>query len=153
MHLQLAGSPGDTASNVRAIVTALAAASVNLEGIGPDFNPPHVRVAVIHGEPYDPDDLTDPFNVALNALEEAGLAPSIKPAVSVVLPNKKPGAIKAVLNRLMREGYAAESILVLAGGNEETTEVQFGVGPASIQGWDAESDRLGEVIKGDIANL
>ena len=152
MHLQIAGSPGDTASNIRTVVIALAGAGVNIEGIGPDFNPPHVRVAVKHSEPYDPDDVSDPFNIALDAMEKAGLAPAIKPAVAVTLPNK-PGALKAVLNRLMREGYAAESILVLAGGKEDATQVQFGVAPTMIAGWDQESARVEDVILRDLDRL
>ena len=44
MHQQLGGSPDDTASNVRAILTALA--DINLEGIAPSFDPPHIRVLV-----------------------------------------------------------------------------------------------------------
>ncbi|HEY3335481.1 MAG TPA: hypothetical protein VGK16_09645 [Candidatus Limnocylindrales bacterium] len=152
MHLQIAGSPDDTATNIRAVVSALAGARVNIEGIGPEFNPPHVRVAVRHAEPYDPDDATDPFNIALDAMVKAGLAPAIKPAVAVTLPNK-PGALEAVLNRLMREGYAAESILVLAGGTAGATQVQFGVASTMIAGWDQESDRVGEAIVRDLDRL
>jgi hypothetical protein len=152
MHLQISGSPADTASNIRATVVALAAAGVNIEGIGPDFTPPHVRVAVKHGEPYLPDDASDPFNKALDAMEAAGLAPTIKPAISVTMPNK-PGAMKAVLNRLMREGYAAESILVLAGGNDRGTEIQFGVAHTTLSGWDEESDRIEKCILDDLRRI
>jgi len=143
MHLQISGSPGDTASNIRAIVIALTQAGVNIEGISPDSNPPHVRVAVQHGEPYDPNDPNDPFNVALNAMEAAGLAPVIKPAVTVALPNTQ-GALKKALIRLMKEGYATESILVLS-----DTRVQFGVAPATLTGWATESDRLSAAILAD----
>jgi hypothetical protein len=152
MHQQIKGSPGDTATNMRTVVTALAAAKVNIEGIAPDFKPPHVRVAVQHGEPYDPDDASDPFNIALDALERAGLAPTIERAVTLPLPNKV-GALKAVLNRLMREGYAVESIVVLAGGTDQATEVQFGVAPTIMAGWDEESDRVTKVILGDLDRL
>lgn len=152
MHLQIAGSPGDTASNIRAVVTALAGAGVNIEGIGPDFNPPHVRVAVEHHEPYNPDDGEDPFNRALSAMEAAGFAPEIKPAITVTLPNQ-PGALRAVLNRLTRERYAAESILVLAVGNELVTRVQLGVAPTVLTGWDDESVRLMTVIQNELNGL
>jgi hypothetical protein len=152
MHLQISGSPDDTASNVSAIVVALAGAGVNILGIGPDFNPPHVRVAVEQEDPYDPNDAKDPFNQALKAMFEAGLAPSIKPAVTVTMPNKA-GALKAVLSRITRAGYTTESILVLASCSDAGTEVQFGVGQAILDGWDVMSDKLAELIDGDLASL
>jgi hypothetical protein len=151
MHLQISGSPGDTASNVSAIVVALTGASVNILGIGPDFNPPHVRVAVEQNDPYDPDNGDDPFNIALKAMFPAGLAPSIKPAVTVTMPDKA-GALKAALSRLTREGYTAESILVLT-CSEVGTQVQFGVGQAILADWEVTSAKLAEVIAADLANL
>jgi hypothetical protein len=146
MHLQISGSPGDTASNMRTVTAVLAAAHVNILGIGPDFTPPHVRVAVNQIDPYNPNDRSD-FNVALDAMHRANLAPSIKAAVTVTLPNK-PGALQVVLNRLSGEGYAAESVLVLAGGSD----VQVGVA-APIPGWDVESGRVKKLIEDDLRNL
>ena len=146
MHLQISGSPGDTAANIRTVTAVLAAAHVNILGIGPDFTPPHVRVAVKQVDPYDPNDGSD-FNVALDAMRRAGLGPSIKAAVTVTLPNK-PGALQVVLNRLSGEGYAEESVLVLAGG----TDVQVGVA-APIPGWDVESRRVGKLIGDDLSKL
>jgi len=143
MHLQISGSPGDTASNISAIVNALTKAVVNIEGIAPDSSPPHVRVAVMHNDPYNPNDPDDSFNKALDAMMDAGLAPVIKPAVTVALPNTQ-GALKKALIRLMKEGYATESILVLS-----DTRVQFGVAPATLTGWATESDRLSAAILAD----
>jgi hypothetical protein len=148
MHLQISGSPNDTASNIRTIVNALAGDGVNIEGIGPAFDPPHVRVAVQHRDPYDPNDEDDPLNRALNAMDKAGLAPTIRPAVTIPMPNK-PGALRAVLNRLMREGYEVESILVLAGSDK----VQFGVAPTVFAGWDEEWARVEEAILGDLGRI
>ena len=46
MHQQIRTSPGSTADNIRRALEILE--GVNVEGIGPDFEPPHVRIAVRH---------------------------------------------------------------------------------------------------------
>jgi hypothetical protein len=146
MHQQISGSPSDTKDNIRRIVTALAARNVNIEAIGPAFDSPHVRIAVKHNEPYDPTDENDAFNQALAAMEEAGLAPEIKPSVVVDIPNR-PGTLQAALGRLTREGYVPESILVLAGDCKDgIARISFGVGRTMIADWDQESDRLERAI-------
>ncbi len=46
VHQQIRTSPGRTGENIRRVLDVLAAAGVNIEGIGPDFESPHVRTAV-----------------------------------------------------------------------------------------------------------
>ena len=151
MHQQIGGSSGDTADNIRRIVHVLAKAGVNIEAIAPAFDSPHVRVVVVHFDPYDPTNGEDPFNQALAAMEAEGMAPQIKPSVLVSMPNTA-GALKAALDRLSREGYAAESVLVLPGLDADgRAQVSFGVARTTIPDWDAESSRL-EFVIGDAAN-
>jgi hypothetical protein len=153
MHQQIKGSPGDTASNIRAVVNALGNAGVNIEAIAPDFDPPHVRVLVDHAEPYDPSDDSDPFNKALVAMQAEGFAPEIKPSVLVNLPNK-PRALQAALDRITREGYVVESILVLPGGpSQGVARVSFGVARTTIDGWDQTADALSERIQEVVDNI
>ena len=151
MHQQIKGSPDDIAGNVRRVVAALAKHGINIEAIAPDFDAPHVRVLVEHGEPYDPNDETDTFNKALAAMEEDGLAPQIKPAITLSMPNK-PRVLKAAMDRLTREGYEIESILVMPGNAQNGNAlVSFGVARTTITGWDTESDdvasRINEVLE------
>ena len=140
MHQQIRGSPGDTASNVRAVVNALARRGVNIEAIAPDFEAPHVRVLVDH---VDLDDPEDPFNQALDAMTDAGLNPEVRSAVLVTMPNK-PRALKAAMDKLTRDGYVVEAVLVLPGEPEPgKARVSFGVRQAGIAGWD--DDAAGEL--------
>lgn len=153
-HQQIRASPDNTASNVRRVVNALAKANVNIESIAPDFEPPHVRIVVQHDEEYDPENAEDPFNQALAALVAADLTPEVRSAVSVTMENK-PRALKAALDRLAREGYTVESVLVLPGEPEPgKAEVSFGISRAAIAGWtDQLADELQGRIETDIANL
>jgi hypothetical protein len=153
MHLQIKGSPGDTASNVRHVVNALARKGINIAAIAPDFDPPHVRVLVEHAEPYDPTNPDDPFNQALTAMEEDGLTPEVKAGLHVSMPNK-PRALKIALDRLTREGYEVESILVLPGEpSPGVATVAFGVARTNLAGWDAESEELEGRIEADLDGL
>jgi hypothetical protein len=154
MHQQIRGSPDDTAGNIRRVVNALAKQGINIEGIAPDFDPPHVRVAVEHLDPYDPTNVDDPFNQALAAMEDAGLAPEVRSAVVVTMPNK-PRALKAALDRLTREGYAVEAILVLPGEPAPSSaRVSFGISRTAIFGWDdAQAEALEGRIEADIEAL
>jgi hypothetical protein len=154
MHQQIRGSPGDTASNIRSVVNALAKRGINVEAIAPDFDPPHVRVLVDHLDPYDPRNADDPFNQALDAMDEAGLAPEVRSAVMVRMPNQ-PRALKAAIDRLVREGYVVESILVLPGEpGPGLANVSFGIREAGIAGWDDDrAEELEAVIEGDLEEL
>ena len=154
MHQQIRGSPGDTAGNIRRVVNALAKHGINIEAIAPDFEPPHVRVLVDHLDPYDPTNGDDPFNQALAAMEEAGLTPEIRSAVMPTIPNR-PRALKAALDRLTREGYVVESILVLPGEPAPgSARVSFGISRTTIAGWDdAQADALEGRIQDDIDAL
>lgn len=153
MHLQIKGSPGDTASNIRHIVNALARHDINIEAIAPDFDSPHVRVLVEHNEEYDPKDETDVFNKALRAMEEDGLTPEVKAGLIVPMPNK-PGALKVALDRLTREGYGLESLLVLPGESSGGgANVGFGVARDNLDGWAAESEDLADRIHTDLLEL
>jgi hypothetical protein len=147
MHLQLKGSPDDTASNVRRIVNALAKKGINIEAIAPDFDPPHVRLLVEHNDPYDPNNEDDAFNRAIAAMEEDGLAPEVKSGLMLNVPNK-PAALMTVLQGLTREGYTVESILVyVAECTPESVAISFGVARTTIEGWDTESDELASRIQ------
>ena len=153
MHQQIKGSPGDTAGNIRSVVSALAKHGVNIEAIAPDFDPPHVRVLVEHNDPYDPTDSEDPFNQAIAAMEAEGMAPQVKSSVLVRMPHKA-GALRAALSRVGREGYVVESILVLPGLTEDgLAQVSFGVAATTIPEWDQASDDLQARIEEEIDGL
>lgn len=153
MHQQIKASPDDTAGNIRRVVNALARRGINIEAIAPDFDPPHVRVLVQHADPYDPSNPDDPFNQALAAMEDEGLTPEIKSSVLVSMPNK-PRVLKAALDRLTRDGYAVESILVLPGaGAGGAAQVSFGVARTTIAGWDQEVGELQSRIEADLDSL
>ncbi|HSW40882.1 MAG TPA: hypothetical protein VLM76_00020 [Patescibacteria group bacterium] len=116
MHQQIRTSPGATEENIRRVLDILAAAGVNVEGIGPDYESPHVRTAVPH----------EHLDAALKALRDAGLEPEMRAAIPFALPNA-PGQLAAALERLARRGYAGESVLVLASRDGDRTIVSIGV--------------------------
>jgi hypothetical protein len=150
MHQQIKGSPDDTATNIRTVLNALGKHNIDIRGIAPDFDAPHVRIAVKHNDPYEPSDPSDLFNRAIAAMEEEGLAPEVKPAVLLKIPDK-PGALRAALSRLAREGYVAESILVLPGLTDDgRVQVSVGVASTMISGWDQASDELAARIEEDV---
>jgi hypothetical protein len=152
MHQQIKASPDDTAGNIRRVVNALARNGINIEAIAPDFDPPHVRVLVEHADPYDPDNAEDPFNRALAALVDDGLTPEIRSGLPVTMPNK-PRALKSAMDRLTREGYVVESILIRPTLDQETAEVNFGVDRTTIAGWEEEADGLRSRIEADFESL
>ena len=138
MHQQIKASPDDTGTNMRRVINVLTRAGINIEGIAPDFEPPHVRVAVKQNHPYDPNDKNDTFNRALVALRRDGLNPQIVSSVPLVIPNEA-GALQAAIDQLTREGYVVESILALAPqegeDGEEPATHSVGVSRSSIAGW------------------
>jgi hypothetical protein len=153
MHLQVKASPDDTADNIRRVVKALALHGINIEAIAPDFDPPHVRVLVRHGEPYDPTNADDPLNRALTAMEAEGLTPELKSGLLVSMPNK-PRVLKTALDRCTSENYVVESILVLPGESPSgAARVSFGVARAAIDGWEQEADALQRLIEAELEGL
>jgi hypothetical protein len=148
MHQQIKASPGDTATNMRRVINVLARAHINIESIAPDFDPPHVRVAVKHNDPYDPKDPTDPFNRALVALREDGLDPHPVPSLPLTIPNQ-PGALQVALDALMRQGYVVQSILPLAEPDDEGN-VSIGVAPSMILNWAEIAGGLRDAVQGEV---
>jgi hypothetical protein len=132
MHQQIRTSPGTTGENLRRALDILARADVNVEGIGPDFEPPHIRIAVRH----------DQWDQAWKALDEHGLKPEARAAIAFAVPNA-PGQVAPILERLARQGYALESFLVLAGQDGDRTLVSVGVRETVPRGWSATIAELG----------
>ena len=153
MHLQINSSPGTTAENVRTVVDALAKAGVNVEAIGPDFNPPHVRVLVGHKPDYKKDDGTDEFNKARSALKGATLDPrSVRAIKPVTIPHRS-GALKAAMDEIEAAGHTIESILVLPGGQGNSVRISFGVDGDVDDTWDAKSSALSDRVQKRLAQL
>jgi len=132
VHQQIRTSPGHTGENIRRVLDVLAGAGVNVEGIGPDFESPHVRTAVPH----------EHSDAAWAALKEAGLEPEMRAALPVSLPNA-PGQLAAAVERLARRGYVVESLLVLASRDGDRTLVSIGVRRAIPNDWAAAVTELG----------
>ena len=132
MHQQIRTSPGTTGENVRRVLDILAGAGVNVEGIGPDYESPHVRTAVPH----------EHLEAAWMALRDAGLEPEMRAAITFALPNV-PGQLAAALERLARRGYVAESVLVLASRDGDRTLASIGVRRAIPYRWEDAAAELG----------
>ena len=146
MHQQIRGSPDSIAGNVARIVNVLAKAQVNILGIAPDFEAPHVRV-IVGDEPGEEEG--EAFQTALDAMAKAGLAPQIRPAVLLKVPNNT-AALKNAIDRLTLKGYAVESILVLP-GNPETGKAWVSLVTQTIApNWDTDSNALSDEINGQI---
>jgi hypothetical protein len=132
MHLQIRTSPEETTENVQKVLDVLAEAGVNVEGIGPDFEPPHVRVAVPHAY----------WDQALDALRSAGLDPQERAAITYAIPNS-PGQLAPIIHRLLERGFTLESTLVLASRYEDRTLVSIGVREFVPPGWEERVIDLG----------
>jgi hypothetical protein len=148
MHQQIKASPDETRENIRRIVRALATAGINIEGIAPDFDPPHVRVAVKHNHPYDPNDQADTFNQALVALQNAGFDPQVKSSVLLSVPNT-PSALQAVFDELEGRNHELESLVVLAGDGGTVAQLSVGLARDSMDDWAADE----ETLRGEIQPL
>jgi hypothetical protein len=142
MHQQLGGSPNDTASNLRAILAALA--DIDIAGIAPSFDPPHIRILVED----------EVFDSAYDAMKAANLEPTVHSAVTVPIRNTK-NALRTAMDRLERRGYVVDAVLVLPGhpkdsqGNEiqDHVQVSFGLSPTIIVDWnDERAEALGTEI-------
>ena len=101
MHQQVKTSPHDARGNLTAVVEALAGQSINIEAIAPDFEWPHIRTVVEHGQE----------GAAMEALQQAGLEPILLKAVAFDLENTH-GQLDGVLKQLRNRGYEIESLLV-----------------------------------------
>ncbi len=132
MHQQIRTSPGHTRENMRSVLDILARAGVNVEGIGPDFEPPHIRIAVPH----------EHWDAAWDALRHAKLQPEARPALTVALPND-PGKLNAKVEELARAGYGLESVLVLASRDGDLTLVSLGVHEDVPPDWEETAAGLG----------
>jgi hypothetical protein len=139
MHLQLGGSPKDTAGNMRAILTALA--DINIAAIAPSFDPPHIRVLVED----------DVFDAAFQAMSDAGLEPTVHSAVTVNLPDAS-GTLKKAMDGLARKGYLVDSVLVVPGdAGTGRVNVSFGISQLVISDWsDGRSEELGADIAANL---
>jgi len=137
MHQQIGGSPNDTAGNMRAILDALA--DINIAGIAPSFDPPHIRVLVED----------DVFDAAYDAMAAAGLKPTVRSAVTVTLSNT-PKALRTAMDRLERRGYVVDAVLVLpTQPSQNQVQVSFGLNPTVIVDW---SDERSESLGADIGD-
>lgn len=132
MHQQIRTSPGHTGENIRRVVDVLGDAGVNIEGVGPDFEPPHVRVLVDH----------ESFEKAWDALKRAGLQPEARACLTRAVPNT-PGALRGMLEDLAHAGYAAESLLVLASHVDDQVLVSIGIRETIPDAWDAKAGGMG----------
>ena len=148
MHAQIRASPDDTATNMRTVVDALAGGAIIIEAIAPDFESPHVRVLVEHLDPFDTENVSDPYNRALAALKKAGLTPEEHSSTTAMLPND-PGALQTAIQVIEGDGKTVEAILVLPGSPAPgKANVSFGVGPSPIPGWDeAAAQQLASLIE------
>jgi hypothetical protein len=146
MHQQIKASPDPTRENMRRIVRALGAAGINIEGIAPDFDPPHVRVAVKHNHPYDPNDMSDTFNQALDVLRNAGFDPQVKSSVLLSVANE-PTALQTVFDELEGRNHALESLVVLASDGGTMSQLSIGIERASLDGWSDEEEILRNEIQ------
>jgi hypothetical protein len=147
MHQQIKASPDSTPENMRKVVDALAAAKINIEAIAPDFESPHVRVLVKHNDPFDPDDKTDTFNQALEALRRIGFKPTIVRAVEEVSMTNAPGELKIAMDTLEEQGETIDSILVLPGGGAGEAFVSFGVLGEVDDAWEDRATELQRLVQ------
>ena len=141
MHQQIKASPDDTRENVRRIVRALGTAGINIEGIAPDFDPPHVRVAVKHNHPFDRNDPTDAFNQAIAALEAEGFEPEIKSSVLLSVPNTA-NALQTVFDELEGRNHELESLVVLASDGGKMAQLSIGLSRDSMDDWAVDEETL-----------
>jgi hypothetical protein len=138
MHQQLGGSPEETAANMRAVLAALA--DVDLRGIGPSFDPPHIRVLVEDGD----------FDAAYEAMKDARLDPTIHTAVTFTITDAK-GRLKHAMDALENRGNFVDAILVVPGGPAGSAKVSFGIiGPNPDTWTDQTADDLAADVLAEI---
>jgi hypothetical protein len=147
VHQQIKASPDSTSENMRKVVKALSNAGINIEAIGPDFQPPHVRVLVRHKEPYKANDASDPFNRALVALRGIGLDPTVVPSVELVSMPNVPTALQAAIDALDQQGRVLDSVLVMPDAAGGDALVSFGIDTTIDDAWPKEAERLGGLVQ------
>jgi hypothetical protein len=140
MHEQIRTSTGSTGDNLRRVVELLAGANINVEGIGPDFVSPHIRVAVDH----------DDIDAALAALTPTFPDASRREAITIPMPNKR-GNVDAAIRSLEQRGFCIESLLVLAThAPDGKVRVSFGVTRCREDDWQATSEHLAGLIEEEL---
>jgi hypothetical protein len=136
MHQQVKTSPHDARGNLTAVVEALAAHDINIEAIAPDFESPHIRTVVDHGQE----------GAAMEALLDAGLEPILLKAVAFDLNNTH-GQLDGVLKQLRNRGYEIDSLLIGGThGQGNRVRVSIGIKEPPDAGWEAEAEQLAEEI-------
>jgi hypothetical protein len=117
MHQQIRTSPGTVGSNLSRAVAALGRRGVNVEGVGPDYVSPHVRIVVPHAATDD----------AIHALKSVdGFAPELRPACTFALAHA-PGQLSRILEAVAAADFDVESVLVLASRRQGRTLVSIGL--------------------------
>lgn len=116
MHQQIRTSPRGVDQNVRRGLEALAGGKVNVEGVGPDYEAPHVRFVVPH----------DARDAAVDRLRDAGFEPELRSACTFAVPNRA-GQLSPILARIVDAGLEIDSVLVLASRYQGRTMVSVGV--------------------------
>jgi hypothetical protein len=138
-HIQVKTSPDKTGDNLRRVVNVLAGleVAINIDGIGPDFEAPHIRTVV--------DD--EQVGAAIDALTTAGMPAVACKALYIKLENV-PGQLRGVLNDLAKRGYVVESILILAGRDDgdPRVRVSIGIGGGVPNTWEDDQRALADEL-------
>jgi hypothetical protein len=134
MHQQIRTSPGDVGENLRRALDALA--EVNVEGIGLDYEHPHIRTVVTHAN----------WAAAWEALKHAGLQPEARKAVTVTIPHQS-GKLRQAIEGLVNRGFVIESVVTLANaGQSGVARISIGVREGIEGTWEGTSEALAEEI-------
>jgi hypothetical protein len=138
MHQQLGGSPEETAANMRAVLAALD--DVNIRGIGPSFDPPHIRVLVEDGE----------FDKARRLMDDNGLEPTIHTAVTLTISDAK-GRLRKAMAAIEDRGNFVDAILVVPGAAAGKAMISFGLIGPNLDDWtDQTADDLAAEVLAEI---
>ncbi len=143
MHEQIRTSPGSTGDNFRRVVEVLADAGVNIAGIAPDFEAPHIRVVIAHDEADD-----GPVKDAFDALVAAHLDPVICQAVTVPVQDS-PGHLRSMMRKLILGGFDLESVVVLGSCDQSDVLVSFGVRRRVEADWERTALALAQQLVAD----
>lgn len=140
MHAQVKSSPHDARGNLALVVETLAGANIDIEAIAPDFEWPHIRTVVAHGDEA----------AAMEALRNNGLEPILLRAVPFEVDNT-PGKLQGILDGLKTRGYEVESVLLGAThGQNDRVRLSIGVKEPPDANWEAEAEALANDILGNV---